>query len=184
LLNRREALSLVEAKVRDERWVKHALAVEAIMRGLAERLGGDPELWGLAGLLHDLDFVETRGDPQRHGLVAAELLKGRVPDEVVRAIAAHNYENTGVRPESAMERALIAADAVSGLLVACALVMPSRKLDEVTVRTVERKYRSKDFARGVDRQRIALCEQLGLSLAEFFELSLRALRMVAGELGL
>jgi putative nucleotidyltransferase with HDIG domain len=184
LLSRREAMSLVEAKVGDERRVKHVLAVETIMRGLAERLGGDPELWGLAGLLHDLDFTETRSDPKRHGLVAAELLKGRVPDEVVRAIAAHNYENTGVRPESAMERALIAADAVSGLLVACALVMPSRKLAEVTVRTVERKYRSKDFARGVDRQRIALCEQLGIPLTEFFELSLRALRAVADGLGL
>ncbi|RLF11552.1 MAG: phosphohydrolase [Thermoprotei archaeon] len=184
MLSREDALSLVKARVRDERYVKHMLAVEAIMRKLAERLGGDPEPWGLAGLLHDLDFEETKEDPARHGLKAAQELEGKVPSEVVEAIKAHNFENTGVEPRSPMAKALVAADAVSGLLVACALVMPHRKLEEVKVSTVERKFKSKDFARGVDRSRVAMCEQLGLSLSEFFELSLEALKEVAGELGL
>ena len=99
-------------------------------------------------------------------------------------------ERTPVRPQLVAGHslgeytALVAADAVSGLLVACALVMPHRKLEEVKVSTVERKFKSKDFARGVDRSRVAMCEQLGLSLSEFFELSLEALKQVAGELGL
>lgn len=183
-MTREEALSLARAWIRDERYFKHLLAVEAIMRKLAERLGESLEAWGLAGLLHDVDFEVTRDEPSRHGVVAAEVLKGKVPDEVLEAIKAHNFEHTGVEPSSSMAKALIAADAVSGLLVACALVMPSRRLEEVKVSTVEKKYRSRDFARGVDRQRIAMCEQLGLSLSEFFKLSLEALRQVAGELGL
>lgn len=184
MLTREEALSLAQAKIRDERYFKHLLAVEAIMKRLAERLGEDPEVWGLAGLLHDIDFEETRGDPSRHGVVAAEMLKDKVPSEVLEAIKAHNFEHTGVEPRSLMDKALIAADAVSGLLVACALVMPNKRLEEVKVSTVEKKYRSRDFARGVDRRRVAMCEQLGLSLSEFFELSLEALKQVAGELGL
>ncbi len=184
MLTRDEALALVKSKVRDERYLKHMLAVEAIMRRLAERLGGDPELWGLVGLLHDIDFEGTKDDPSRHGLVAEEILKGLVPEEALRAIKAHNYEHTGVEPASLMEKALIAADAVSGLLVACALVMPNKKLEEVTVKTVEKKFKSKDFARGVDRGRIERCKELGLTREEFFELSLEALKAVASELGL
>lgn len=184
MLSREEALELVRSRVRDERYVKHMMAVEAIMRRLAERLGGDAEAWGMAGLLHDLDFEETKGEPAKHGLLAAAELEGKVPSEVAEAIRAHNFENTGVEPRSAMAKALIAADAVSGLLVACALVMPNRKLSELKVNTVEKKFRSRDFARGVDRRRVAACEELGLTLTEFFELSLEALRGIAEELGL
>lgn len=184
MLSRGEALELVRSKVRDERYVRHMLAVEAIMRRLAERLGEDVEKWGLAGLLHDIDFEETRADPARHGLLAAAELEGRVPSEVIEAIKAHNFENTGVEPRSPMAKALIAADAASGLLVACALVMPGRRLSELRVETVERKFRSRDFARGVDRRRVAACEELGLTLTEFLHLSLEAMRGVASELGL
>ncbi|MCX8204513.1 MAG: HDIG domain-containing protein [Candidatus Nezhaarchaeota archaeon] len=184
MLSRREALSLLMSRVRDERYVKHMLAVEAIMRRMAERMKEDVEAWGLVGLLHDLDFEEAKEAPAEHGLLAAKELEGKVPGEVVEAIKAHNFENTGVEPRSSMAKALVAADAVSGLLVACALVTPSRKLSELKVSTIEKKFRSKDFARGVDRKRILVCEQLGLTLTEFFQLSLEALREVADELGL
>ncbi|RLF10840.1 MAG: phosphohydrolase [Thermoprotei archaeon] len=184
MLTRDEALSLVRTKVNDERYVKHMLAVEAIMRKLAEKLGGEPELWSLTGLLHDLDFEDTRNDPSRHGIVAAEMLRGLVPEEVLRAIMAHNFEHTGIKPQSTLEKALIAADAVSGLLIACALVMPHKKLSEVTAKTVEKKFKSKDFARGVDRARIQVCEELGLSRQEFFNIALEGLSEVASELGL
>ncbi|MCS7139590.1 MAG: HDIG domain-containing protein [Candidatus Nezhaarchaeota archaeon] len=184
MLSRDEAFNLVTSKVKDDRYVKHMLAVEAIMRSLAERLGEDVELWGLTGLLHDLDFEETKESPNEHGLVSARLLEGRVPREVLEAIKAHNYENTGVEPREVMAKALIAADAVSGLIVACALVMPNKKLNELRVSTIEKKFRSKDFARGVDRNRIMMCEQIGLTLNEFFQLSLEALKRIAERLGL
>ncbi|RLF09908.1 MAG: phosphohydrolase [Thermoprotei archaeon] len=184
MLSRQEALRLVKERVKKENFVKHMLAVEAIMRALAKELGGDEELWGLAGLLHDLDFEETTSNPSLHGVKACLLLEGLVPEEVLRAIRAHNYEHTGVKPETAMEKALVAADAASGLLVACALVMPNKRLEEVKLETVIRKFKAKDFARGVSRERILMCEQLGLSKERFLSIALEALKSIAGELGL
>ncbi|KYH42095.1 MAG: phosphohydrolase [Candidatus Bathyarchaeota archaeon B26-2] len=183
-LNRDEALSLVKTKVKNRRIFCHMLAVEAIMRKLAGNLGEDEDLWGLTGLLHDIDFEETRDHPERHGLKAVELLMGDVPEDVLRAIKAHNYEYTGVEPETRMEKALIASDALSGLLVACALVMPSKKMSEVKIKTVKKKFKDKDFARGADRGRISLCEDIGLTREEFFEIGLEALKGISQRLGL
>ena len=183
-MDKDEALRLVEENVSDRRIVLHMIAVSAIMRALARYLGEDEEEWGLVGLLHDIDYERTKADPARHGLEAENILRGRVSEEVLRAIKAHNFENTGVKPETRLENALIAADAVSGLIIASALVMPHKKLEEVRVETLEKKFRQKDFARSVSRERIMFCEKLGLSRERFFELALEALKEVSGELGL
>ncbi len=183
-MDKDEALRLVEENVSDRRIVLHMIAVSAIMRALARYLGEDEEEWGLVGLLHDIDYERTKADPARHGLEAENILRGRVSEEVLRAIKAHNFENTGVKPETRLENALIAADAVSGLIVASALVMPHKKLEEVRVETLEKKFRQKDFARRVSRERIMFCEKLGLSREKFFELALEALKGISGELGL
>lgn len=183
-MDRDEALRLVEENVSDRRIVLHMIAVSAIMRALARYLGEDEEEWELVGLLHDIDYERTKADPARHGLEAENILGGRVSEEVLRAIKAHNFENTGVKPETRLENALIAADAVSGLIVASALVMPHKKLEEVRVETLEKKFRQKDFARRVSRERIMFCEKLGLSREKFFELALEALKGISGELGL
>ena len=183
-MDKDEALRLVEENVSDRRIVLHMIAVSAIMRALARYLGEDEEEWGLVGLLHDIDYERTKADPARHGLEAENILRGRVSEEVLRAIKAHNFENTGVKPETRLENALIAADAVSGLIVASALVMPHKRLEEVRVETLEKKFRQKDFARRVSRERIMFCEKLGLSREKFFELALEALKGISGELGL
>ena len=184
MMSREEAIRLVRENVSNEKIVLHMIAVSAIMKALARRLGGDERLWELVGLLHDIDYERTRKDPKRHGLEAESILGDRVPSEVIRAIKAHNFENTGVAPESDLEKALIAADAVSGLVIASALVMPSKKLEEVRVETLERKFKQKDFARNVSRERIRFCEQLGIPLREFLEISLNALKEISSDLGL
>ena len=170
-------------KVANEKLVKHMLAVEAIMRALARELGEDEELWGLTGLLHDLDYEETKEDFSLHGLRSAEMLEGLLPPEALHAIRAHNYL-TGVKPEGRLDLALRASDALSGLIVASALVMPHKKLAEVRVETLKKKFKAKDFARGVSRDSIRLCGQLGLSLEEFFEIGLEAMKAIADQLGL
>jgi len=175
---------LVESKIKRKNIVKHMLAVEAIMKSLAEYFGEDKEIWGLTGLLHDVDFEEVGENFSMHGLKAEEILKGLVPDEVIQAIKAHNYEYTGVQPKTRMEKALIAADAVSGLLVACALVMPSKKLEEVKISTLNKKFKQKDFARNVDRNRINFCEEIGLSKEKFFEIALNGLKKISQTLGI
>ncbi len=183
-MNFDEALNLVQKYVKNDRLIKHMLAVSAIMGALARRLGENEELWRLVGLVHDIDYEITQSQPEKHGIVAAEeILKDKLPPEALSAIKAHN-DLTGHRDESKLAIALKAADAVSGLIVATALVMPNKKLSEVKVETLKKKFKQKDFARGVNRNNILLCEKLGLSLDEFLELSLRALQEIADKLGL
>jgi putative nucleotidyltransferase with HDIG domain len=188
MIGREKALEIVRAHVKRDNLVKHILAVEAIMRGMAKEIGEDVELWGLAGLLHDVDFDETYDNPARHGMRSIEILNaeasGEVPDEVLKAIKAHNPEHTGVQPETKMEYALLAADAVSGLIIAMALIIPSKKLADVKPENVPRRYKEKDFARNCNRANMLLCEKAGLAKERFFEIALKSLQGIANDLGL
>ncbi len=183
MIDRGSALSLIKEYIKSDKLFKHMLAVEAIMKKLAERLGEDVELWGLTGLLHDLDYELTGGDLNVHGLKTIEILKNKLPEEALEAIKCHN-ENLGFEAKTKLALALRAADHVSGLVIATALVMPNKKLCEVKVKSLKKKFKQKDFARGVDRAKILLCEKLGIDLGEFLELSLSALKDIADELGL
>jgi putative nucleotidyltransferase with HDIG domain len=184
MLTRGQALELVKNHVLKKNIVYHVIAVEAIMRELATYLAEDEEKWGLTGLLHDVDYERTEATPERHSLLAEDMLADSVSGDVIRAVKAHNFEHTAVKPETKMEKALIAADAVSGLLIACALVMPSKKLADVRVESVAKKFRDKDFARGADRERILFCEQIGISRDKFFDISLAGLKKSASQIGL
>jgi putative nucleotidyltransferase with HDIG domain len=184
MLTRDEALSLVKKNVSKRNIVYHMLAVEAIMRNVAKHFGENEEVWGLIGLLHDIDYEKTEATPEKHSLLAEEILKGIVPDEIIKSIKTHNFKYTGITPESRMEKALIASDAISGLLVACALVMPSKKLADVKVETVTKKFKDKDFARGAERERILICEEIGIPREKFFEIALGGLKNIASEIGL
>jgi len=184
LMDRDEAIALVRSNVRSQNIIRHMLAVEAIMRGLAEHLGEDEDLWGLTGLIHDIDYEKTAENFKEHGVLAQKILKDKVPKEALRAILTHNYENTGVKPETTLDKALIAADAISGLIVACALVMPSKSVMDVKLRTVKRKFKDKDFARGANRERITLCEDIGIPREKFFEIALKAVQKISKDLGL
>jgi putative nucleotidyltransferase with HDIG domain len=182
MLTREKALSLVKENIINKKIIAHCLAVEAIMKGLAKHLKQDEATWGLVGLIHDLDYEQTKASPEKHTLVAAEMLKNLLPNGIIRTIEAHNAKYTKVFPKTQMEKALIAADAISGLLVACALVMPTKRLEEVTLKTVKHKFKSKDFARNVDRERISLCEAIGIPREEFFAISLQSLQSISKEL--
>ena len=183
-MERQEALGLIKEHVKGENLLKHMLAVEAIMKGLAEHLSEDVCLWAMAGLLHDIDFEKTQDKPETHGMLAENILRGRVDERIIRAIKAHNFDDLGVTPESRMEKALIAADSISGLIVACALVMPSKKLKELRVETIGRKFKDKDFARGSSRERMLICESIGILKEQLFEIGLRALQNISQDLGL
>jgi hypothetical protein len=184
LLKREEALNLVKKNVTKRNVVCHMLAVEAIMRSVAKHFGEDQDQWGLVGLLHDVDYEKTEATPEKHTLVAEQILRTLVPDEFIKTVKTHNFRYTGVKPETRMDKALIASDAISGLMVACALVMPSKRLADVKVETVTKKFKDKDFARGADRKRILVCEDIGISKEKFFEVALNGLKNVAPEIGL
>lgn len=163
---------------------KHCLAVEAIMRTLARHLGQDPESWGLAGLLHDIDYEETRDDPARHSLVGAAMLaEWGLPKEIVYAVKAHNHFH-GLPQSSFMDSAVYASDPLTGLIIAAALIRPEKKLEAIDVPFLLNRFHEKGFARGANREQMRVCSELGLELEEFLALGLEAMQGIAGELGL
>jgi hypothetical protein len=184
MISREESLELLKRYLKNENMIKHSLAVESILKETAKKVNGEEEVWTLAGLLHDLDYEYTKEEPERHSVVSAQILDELLPKEAINAIKAHNYKHTMQTPESKLDKLLIAADAVSGLIVASALVMPSKKLSEVTVKTLIKKFKDKSFAAGCDRKRIMLCEDVGIGINEFLESSLNALKNIADKLGL
>jgi len=184
MVTRAQALDLIKTNVSKKNVILHMIAVEAIMRQLAKQLGEDPERWGLVGLLHDIDYEKTETTPENHSLMAENILKNIMNSDDIKAIKSHNFEHTRVTPETKMEKSLIAADAVSGLIIACALVIPSKKLADVKVESISRKFKDKDFARGANRERILFCEQLNMPKDKFFEAALNGLKESASEIGL
>jgi putative nucleotidyltransferase with HDIG domain len=181
-MTREEAFELVKSHVSSANLIKHMLAVEAVMKKLAGRLGGDADQWALAGLLHDLDYDYTSKDTARHGLLTVEMLsdKGLSP-EILKTIKCHVSQCEAV---SVMEKAIIAADPVTGLIVASALMHPSKRLRNVDPAFVLNRFKEKGFARGANREQIKTCSSVGLELDEFIALSLEAMSEIDAELGL
>lgn len=184
-MDREEALDSVKANVENENLVKHMIATEAVMRALARRLGENEEEWGLTGLLHDIDVELTEGDMSNHSRLGSDLVRDMGGSEAMaHAILSHNQAH-GVIPESAMDKALICADPLTGLITAAALVRPDKKLAGVQTSSLKRRFREKSFAAGANRKQIAGCStMLGIELDEFIEIGLKAMQDVAGELGL
>jgi len=181
-MDRATALALVREKAEKETTVRHLISVEGVMRALARRFGEDEELWGLAGLFHDLDRDRTHDDPDRHGFLAAEWLReAGVDDRVVNAVLAHAHE--AYRTDR-MSRAVVHADAVAGLLVAAALVRPDRARG-MKVSSVKKKLKERAFAPGVNREEVTSVEgSLGLPLDEFLAVAIEGLQEVAAEIDL
>ncbi len=183
-MTREEALNLLKKYVKNNNLIKHMLATEAIMKALARRLNEDEELWGLTGLLHDVDYELTEKEPEKHSLLSEEILKPyNLPLEMIEAIKAHN-EIHGFSRNSLLAKALYAIDPLTGLIVASALVHPERKLDPLDTEFILKKFKEKSFARGANREQIKSCEELGLNLDEFISIGLSAMKSISRELEL
>ncbi len=184
-MDRQQALALLESHMRADNLKKHCLATEAVMRALAERLDEPVELWGIAGLLHDLDYEETAENPSEHGLKTASILTdSNLPAEVISAIKAHNAEVLGLERQSRLDFALTCAESITGMVIATALVYPDKRLKSVKPKSILKRMKQKDFARRVNREQIRLCEEIGVDLADFAELSLKAMQGISDKLGL
>ena len=173
MLSREHALELLLSRDPAPHMRRHALDSEAIMRTLAAHFGEDMELWGLSGLLHDVDYPDTEQTPERHGILARDILAGHAPEELIQAVAAHNSECTGIEPLSLLDKALRPAESVTGMISAAALVRPEG-FDGMKVSSLKKKMKDKAFAAAVSRERIRECEELGLPLEEFLTLSIEA----------
>lgn len=182
--NREEAFELLKEFNRDEGLIKHALAVEAVMRYWARKHGHDEEKWATIGLIHDLDYEQF---PNEHCHKTEEILTERGwPAEYIRAVVSHGWGIcTDVEPQSEIEKVLYAIDELTGLVAATALVRPSKSVMDVKVKSVKKKWKDKAFAAGVNREVIAKgAEMLGVEVAELIEDAIMGMREVAGRIGL
>ncbi len=181
-MTRDEACQLVVDKIGENNLLKHILAVEAGMRIVAEHLGEDIEYWGLTGLLHDLDYHETKDDHPRHTYVTGEWLEEYdMPDDMMHAIHAHPGH---ISCETRLDWALYCVDPTTGFIVACALMHPDKKLDAIDADFMIRRFHEKRFAAGASRDNMAACSHLGLELEEFLLLVRDGMLTIRDRLGL
>ena len=181
---RDEALALLQEYNENEALIRHALAVEAVMRYAARKRGQDEVQWGVIGLVHDLDYERF---PDQHCHKTEEILRQRDwPEDYIRAVLSHGWGIcTDVEPQSELEKVLYAMDELTGLVAATALVRPSRSVLDMKPKSVKKKWKDKSFAAGVNREIIAKgAAMLGVELSELIDDAIMAMREVADEIGL
>ena len=181
---RNEALTLLTEFNQEERTIKHALAVEGVMRYMARKRGADEEEWGLVGLIHDLDFEQFPGE---HCTKTGEIMRERGwPEEVVRAAVSHGWGIcSDVEPVSGLEKTLFAVDELTGLVAATALVRPTKSIMDVKVKSVRKKWKQGNFTADVNREVIETgAAMLGVELAGLIADTIEGMKEVAGEIGL
>jgi len=181
---REQAYALLMEYNRNDRLIKHALAVEAVMRHMAAKLGHDEEKWGIVGLVHDLDYEKY---PEQHCAKTEEILRDRRwPEEYVHAVLSHGWGIcTDVKPEHEMEKVLYAIDELTGLIIAVALVRPSKSLMDLKPKSVAKKWNDRSFAAGADREIIQKgIDMLGVERSELIADVIEGMRAVAADLEL
>ena len=197
MITKDQALSLINEHVSNKNIVKHMLATEALMAGVYgelkkrgrsdEELGGTKEEWMMAGLLHDGDYCESVPiEKQGIQITAWAREKGcDLPENVAQAMAAHNWHGTEVEPKNLMDWTIFLGDSLTGLIVAATLVLPSKKLADLTIDSVLKRFKEKSFARGTRREDIVMCEEkVGLSLSDFISVALKSMQNISSDLGL
>jgi putative nucleotidyltransferase with HDIG domain len=182
MITREESLALVREHVKNENLLNHMIAVGAIMKGLAEHFGEDPVLWEAVGILHDVDYEKFGEDFSQHGAKSADMVKDLLPEEGIKAILSHN-ELTGNKAETRFDISLLAADGISGMIVANALVRPT-KLEGMKAKSIKGRMKDKSFARQVSRENIMKCEEIGLMFNEFAQIAIDSMEKVSSEIGL
>jgi uncharacterized protein len=184
MISREEAVKLLNENINSENMLKHCFASEAVLRGIAKKLGRNEEEYGIAGLLHDIDVEITNADPYTHGPYAEKLLKGKVTDEMLDAIVMHNEMATGKERSTEFQHALAAGETITGLITATTLIYPDKKIASVKPNSVTKRMKQKAFAASVKRENILECEKIGIPLEEFVEISIRSMSEISEVLGL
>jgi len=184
-MTRDQALNSLKENLKNNNLIKHCLAVEAAMNDLAQKFNKDIEKWGICGLAHDIDYEKTVDNEKLHSKQGADMLKELGFDkEIYEAVLTHN-EAHGIEPESLMAKALFCVDPLTGLIVAATLVLPSRKINDLSAESVLKRFKEKAFAKGANREIIQKCEEyLNLSLEEFINTTLSSMKKISNELSL
>jgi putative nucleotidyltransferase with HDIG domain len=188
-ITREQAWELLKKYNSDKTDLNHYLESEAVMRELAKKLGEDEEYWGMLGLIHDIDWGITKDNVQTHLTKAPEILKGAgFDDEFIDVIVSHGYgfDIAGLKDKKRsgkLQHALAASETITGLIHAYALMRDSR-VSDMEAKGLKKKFKDKTFAAKIDRDIIKECEQLGLTLEEFFEVAINGIKNIKEEVGL
>ena len=182
-MEREKALEYLKKNLKNKNLIKHSLAVEAGMRALARYFKEDQESWGLCGLLHDIDYEKTKDNPELHSKIGSQMLRDLgIDKDICQAVLSHN-EIHGIQPVTLAAKALYCTDPLTGLIVAATLVLPSKKIKDLSVENVLNRFKEKSFAKGANREVIKKCEEyLGLSLEKFIEIVLAGMKKISNEL--
>lgn len=190
-ITKEKANRLVSEYVKDPVTRLHLLESEAIMRALAKHLGEEGEEWGTIGLLHDIDWDLTKNDQTKHCVKAIEILRNAGASEyLVETIQSHGWANEMIhdlfnkKRTTKIQHCLVAAETLTGIIVAAALVQPDKKLASVMLKSLKRKFKDKSFAAKCDRGLVRECELAGIPLDMFLEIGLNALKRISDKLGL
>jgi len=184
-MERERALNLLQEKIKNQNLIKHSLAVEAGMKALASFFKENKDDWALAGLLHDIDYEETKENFHLHSKMGSEfLMKMGIKKEICEAILTHN-EIHQILPKTKMAKALFCLDPLTGLIIASTLVLPSKKIKDLKLENVLNRFKEKSFAKNANREIIQKCQEyLGLPLEKFIEIVLSAMKEISNDLRL
>ena len=187
MITREQALNLLNKHIKTQNIIKHSLATEVLMKRLAKELEQEKnqEKWALAGLLHDLDWDYTKNTPNQHGLKSMELLENiDLEDDIKNAIKTHNYV-LGIEPETLMGKVLYSTEMMTGFIVAVTLVRPSKKIADVRINNIMKKYNEKSFGAGAKREIMDLAPKyINLSVEKVAKITLEEMQKISNELGL
>ncbi|MDY6935408.1 MAG: HDIG domain-containing protein [Spirochaetota bacterium] len=186
MMEREQALTLLQRYIKNENMIKHSLASETVLRALAKELGEDVNKWGIAGLLHDIDVEITNADLNIHTKEGVKILRDEgIDDDIIEAIRLHNeVPYPGEKRSTRLQHALASGETVTGLIIATALVYPDKRLEGVKVKSVTKRMKEKAFARSVNRDVIMECENVDLEVNRFIEIALGAMQKISHKLGL
>ena len=184
MISRKQAFIVIKKYIKDEDYIRKALAVECILKRMAELLEKEVELWGLSGLLYNLDYQYSASSPEQRGVLSAQLLDGLLPEVAVNAIKANNYMHTDYIPITSLDKSLIAAVTASDFIIAIVHESESKKIKDINLDDVIVKFNDSNFAARYNRNRILLCEDVGMQLEFFLNLCLEEMEKISDELNL
>lgn len=175
-MNKQEAMLVVVEEIRSESLLQHSMATEYVMRTLATRFSQDDEMWGVTGLLHDIDYEATKMTPKRHGAAGGDLLINfGAEDEIIHAVMAHN-DATGIARDQLMDKALYCAGAATQLIIAASKTPPQEGIEDVTLEILLAYEQDESFCPGASRKQLAACKEIEMELDEFLALCLASMR--------
>lgn len=184
MIDRDEAFTIIKKYLKEKDNIRRAVAVEAVLRQLAKKLDKDVDIWGIAGLLHNLDYEYTDREPEKRGTVTAILLEGILSENIINAIKAINYTHTDYIPTTSLDKILIATDAVTDLIIKTSRLIPTKKVHDLDINVLAEKYLDENFEPSINRSKIELCVDAGIEVKDFLYISLETLKRVSMRVGL